>query len=157
MTERRLGKDREMPISEKDLLAAVAMDRWKDFQESLSSEKRKYPIQQFRAFWSAATRYAELTKSDSLIHKSLAAAVNGLVEFLGAERKRVPGDILRDAERLECLLFRGYDPSFVGQQFQTDPLPTLGTRGSTTTCHQVAMASGVREALHKSTILAFIE
>jgi hypothetical protein len=51
-----------------------------------------------------------LTKSDSLIHKSLAAAVNGLVDFLGAERKRVPGDVLRDAERLECLLFGGYDP-----------------------------------------------
>ena len=81
-----------MPTSEKDekdRLAAEATDRWEDFQESLSSEKRRYPIQQFRAFWSAATRYAELTKSDSLIHKSLAAAVNGLVDFLGAERKRV--------------------------------------------------------------------
>ena len=77
-----------MSTSEKDRLAAEAMDRWEDFQESLSSEKRRYPIQQFRAFWSAATRYAELTKSDSLIHKSLAAAVNGLVDFLGAERKR---------------------------------------------------------------------
>ena len=58
----------------------------------------------------------ELTKSDSLIHKSLAAAVNGLVDFLGAERKRVPGEILRDAERLECLLFGGYDPYFVGDE-----------------------------------------
>ena len=101
-----------MPTSEKDRLAAEAMDRWEDFQEGLSSDKRRYPIQQFRAFWSAATRYAELTKSDSLIHKSLAAAVNGLVDFLGAERKRVPSDILRDAERLECFLFSGYDPYF---------------------------------------------
>ena len=116
MIERRWEKDREMPTSEKDLLAAEAMDRWEDFQESLCSEKRKYPIQQFRAFRSAATRYAELTKSDSLIHKSLAAAVNGLVDFLGAERKRVPGEILRDAERLECLLFGGYDPYFVGDE-----------------------------------------
>jgi hypothetical protein len=105
-----------MPTSEKDLLAAEAMDRWEDFEESLSTEKRKYPIQQFRAFWSAATRYAELTRSDSLIHKSLAATVNGLVDFLAAERKRVPGDILRDAERLECLLFRGYDQYFGGDE-----------------------------------------
>jgi hypothetical protein len=52
-------------------LAAEAMDRWEDFHESLCSEKRKYPIQQFRAFSSAATRYAELTKSDSLIHRVL--------------------------------------------------------------------------------------
>jgi hypothetical protein len=105
-----------MSISEKDLLAAEAMDRWEDFQESLSTEKRKYPIQQFRAFWSAATRYAELTRSDSLIHMSLAATVNGLVDFLGAEREQVPGDILRDAERLECLLFSGYDPYFAGDE-----------------------------------------
>ncbi len=105
-----------MPTSEKDLLAAEAMDRWADFQEGLSSEKRKHPIQQFRAFWSAATRYAELTKSDSMIHKGLAAAVNGLVEFLGAERKRVPDEVLRDAERLETLIFRRYDPSFAGDE-----------------------------------------
>jgi hypothetical protein len=107
-----------MPTSEKDLLAADAMDRWEDFQESLSSEKRKYPVSQFRTFWSAATRYAELTKSDSLIHKRLAAAVNGLVDFLSAERKRVPADVLRDAERLECFLFSGYDPYFVGDEPQ---------------------------------------
>jgi hypothetical protein len=105
-----------MPTSEKDRLAAEAMDRWEDFQEGLSSEKRKYPIQQFQAFWSATKRYAELTKSDSLIHKSVAAAVHGLVDFLGTERKRVPGDLLLDAERLECLLFRGYDPYFVGDE-----------------------------------------
>jgi hypothetical protein len=94
-----------MPTSEKDRLAAEAIDRWADFQEGLSSEKRKYPIQQFQAFLSETKHYAELTKSDSLIHKSVAAAVHGLVDFLGAERKRVPGDVLRDAERLECLLF----------------------------------------------------
>jgi hypothetical protein len=105
-----------MPTSEKDRLAAEAMDRREDFQLSLSSEKRRYPIQQFRAFWTAATRYAELTRSDSLIHKSLAAALNGLVDFLRAERKRVPGDILRDAERLACLFFAGYDSYFLGDE-----------------------------------------
>src|ERR1035437_5233707 len=107
-----------MPTSEKDLLAADAMDRWEDFQESLSSEKCKYPVSQCRTFWSAATRYADLTKSDSLIHKRLAPAVNGLVDFLSAERKRVPADVLRDAERLECFLFSGYDPYFVGDEPQ---------------------------------------
>jgi hypothetical protein len=110
------GENRKMATSEKDLLAAEAIHRWEDFLESLSSEKRRYPIQQFRAFWAAAKRYAELTKSDSLIHKSLAAAVNGLVDFLGAERKRIPGEILRDAERLECFLFNGDDPYFVGHE-----------------------------------------
>jgi hypothetical protein len=105
-----------MPNSQKDLCAAEAIDRWVNFRESLSSEKRKYPIQQFQAFWSATERYAEITKADALIHKSVAAAVNGLVDFLCAERKRVPNDVLRDAERLECILFSGYDPNFEGDE-----------------------------------------
>jgi hypothetical protein len=109
-------KTENMPSSEKDRLAAEAVDCWEDFQECLSSDKRKYPIQQFQAFWSATKRYVELTKSDSLIHKSVAAAVHGLVDFLGAERERVPDDVLRDAERLECLLFSGHDPYFEGNE-----------------------------------------
>ena len=105
-----------MPTPQKDHWAAEAIDRWVDFQESLSSEKRKYPIQQFQAYWLATKRYAELTKPDALIHKSVATAVHGLVDFLSAERKRVPNDVLSNAERLECLLFRGYDPYFEGDE-----------------------------------------
>ena len=81
MTKTALEKDREMATSEKDRLAEEAVDRWEDFQQSLASEKRRYPIQQFQAFWSVAARYAKLTRSDSLIHKRLAAAVNGLARF----------------------------------------------------------------------------
>jgi hypothetical protein len=43
-------------------------------------------------------------------------AVNGLFDFLEAERECVPGDVLREAERLECLLFPGYDPHFEGDE-----------------------------------------
>jgi hypothetical protein len=105
-----------MLSSEKDQLAPEAMERWADLQESLSSDRRKYPTRQFQAFWQATKRYAELTKSDSLIHKSVAGAVNGLVDFFEAEHKDVPGDVLRLAERLECLLFSGYDPYFEGDE-----------------------------------------
>ena len=105
-----------MSPSEKDRLAAEAMQCWADFQAGLSSDKRKYPLQQFRAFWAVTKRYAELTRSDPLIHRSVAGAVNELVDFLAAERKCVPGDVLRDAERLECLFFSGYDPHFEGDE-----------------------------------------
>jgi hypothetical protein len=37
-------------------------------------------------------------------------AVNGLREFPQVKRKRIPGDILFEADRLECQLFAGYDP-----------------------------------------------
>jgi len=91
-------------------------EHWAEFQERLSSEKRKYPKRLFEVFWNAAKRYAELTKSDPLIHRAVAEAVNRLVDFLEVERKRVPADVLRDADRLECLLFSGYDPRFEGDE-----------------------------------------
>jgi hypothetical protein len=109
-------KTQKTPTSQKDQLAADAIDRWGDFQEGLASVKRKYPISQFQPFWSATKRYAELTKADLLIHKQVAAAVHGLVDYLSAERTRVPVDVLRDAERLECLLFMGYDPCLEGDE-----------------------------------------
>jgi hypothetical protein len=43
-------------------------------------------------------------------------AVNGLREYLSIERKRVPGDVLFEADRLECQLFAGYDPYFEGDE-----------------------------------------
>jgi hypothetical protein len=58
-----------MPSSEKNRTAAEAMERWVHFQDGLSSDKRKYPIQQFKAFWAVAKRYAELTRSDPLSQK----------------------------------------------------------------------------------------
>ena len=91
-------------------------ERWADFQESLSSEKRRYPINEFKNFWSAAKRHAESTKSDALIHRAVAEAVSGLLDFIEPEWKRVPAGVLRDAERLECLLFSGYDPHFEGDE-----------------------------------------
>jgi hypothetical protein len=43
-------------------------------------------------------------------------AINGLTGFLTAERKHVPQDVLWNAERLECLVFGGYDPRFEGDE-----------------------------------------
>ena len=104
-----------MPDSEKQRLAAEVEKRWVDFQEGLS-DKRRYPMAQFRKFWTAGKRYAELTRNDGLIHRNVAVAINGLREFVSSERKRIPDTILRDAERLECLLFSGYDPYFEGDE-----------------------------------------
>jgi hypothetical protein len=105
-----------MLMPEKDRLAAQVREHWAEFQVSLSSQKRTYPTRKFEVFWNAAKRYAELTKSDRLIHRAVAEAVNGLVDFLEVGRKRVPADVLLDAQRLECLFFSGYDPNFDGDE-----------------------------------------
>jgi hypothetical protein len=51
-----------------------------------------------------------------MVHKKVVQAVNGLREFLQAERKRIPGTILFEADRLQCQFFDGYDPSFDGDE-----------------------------------------
>jgi hypothetical protein len=104
-----------MPNSEKDRAAEDVAERWTTFGHALS-DKRKYPVQEFRAFVQTAQRYIEITKRDPLIHKSVARAVNGLREYLAVERKRVSSDVLFEADRLECQLFIGYDPSFEGDE-----------------------------------------
>jgi hypothetical protein len=100
-----------MAESEKDRIAREVADLRIAFDIALSN-KRKYPVMEFKAFGQSTRRYIEITAGDPMIHKSVARAVNGLREFLEVERKRTPGDILFEADRLECQLFAGYDPKF---------------------------------------------
>lgn len=104
-----------MPPTEKNRLAAQVEERWLDFQDALS-DKRKYPLLAFRDFWEAAWRYAEAVKRDPLIHRAVMSAVNGLTDYLTVERKRVPEKVVWDAQRLESLLFSGYDSDFEGDE-----------------------------------------
>ena len=41
--------------------------------------------------------------------------------FVTAERRRVPEQVVWDAERLESLLFSGYDPYFEGDEPDEPP------------------------------------
>jgi hypothetical protein len=105
-----------MPVSEKDRLAEEAAKRYSVFEEALFGDKRRYPQQEFKAFWEAGRGYAELTSSDPLIHRKVVKVVHGLTDIVGVGRKRVPEQVSRDAERLECLVFSGYDPHFEGDE-----------------------------------------
>jgi len=104
-----------MPRSEKDRLAAEVQERRIDFDIALS-DNRKYPIAQFKAFWGAGRRYAEMTKDDPMIHRAVVKSVYGLMDYLMVERKRVPELVIRDAERLESLIFSGYDSYVEGAE-----------------------------------------
>jgi len=104
-----------MAQSEKDRIAREVADLRITFGSALSN-KRKYPVAEFNAFVQSARRYIKITATDPMIHKSVAQAVNGLRELLEVERKRIPGNILFEADRLERQLFAGYDPSFDGDE-----------------------------------------
>jgi hypothetical protein len=104
-----------MAESEKDRIARQTAELRVVFDMALSN-KRKYPVKEFRAFVQSARRYIQITAGDPMIHRSVVQAVNGLREFLQLERKQIPGDILFEADRLECEFFDGYDPGFAGDE-----------------------------------------
>jgi hypothetical protein len=108
-----------MTDAEKEALAAIIGERWADFQMALSN-KRKYPAQEFKTFAQAVRSYIEQSRDDPLVHRKVVQVVNGLADCLKEERKRIPKEILEEADRLECLMFAGYDPHFEG-----DEPPTL--------------------------------
>jgi hypothetical protein len=105
-----------MSDAEKDRLAMSVTDRHCEFEEALARNRRAYPIREFGLFAEAIRTYVERTRSDRMIHRKVAQSVHGLVDYLQTERKRVPGEVLSEADRLECLLFAGYDPHFAGDE-----------------------------------------
>ena len=105
-----------MRDAEKDRLAFSVADWHSEFEEALAGNRRKYPIREFRLFAEAVRHYVEKTGSDEMMHRAVVGAVHGLVDYLRVERRRVPGEVLVEAERLECLLFLGYDPHFDGAE-----------------------------------------
>ncbi|HXW90492.1 MAG TPA: hypothetical protein VEK33_08085 [Terriglobales bacterium] len=105
-----------MSGSEKDRLAALVIDQHCAFQEALAGNRKRYPMREFRSFAAVMRRYVDATRKDEMLHRGVVQALNGLVEYLQSERKRVPDEVLLEAERLECLLFFGYDPHFDGDE-----------------------------------------
>jgi len=105
-----------MDNPEKNSAAKAVVDRWCSFQEALGGTKRKYPTREFLSFAEAARSYIDLTRHDQLIHRDVANAINGLTGSLRLERKRVPGRIHSEADRLESLFFGGSDPHFEGDE-----------------------------------------
>jgi hypothetical protein len=46
----------------------------------------------------------------------VAGVLNRLTDYVRLERKRVPGTVLSEADRLECLFFGRFDPHFDGEE-----------------------------------------
>ena len=76
------------------------------------SNKRKYPAGEFTAFAASVRAYVQFIGSDPLIHREVAKAINGLVDFLKVERRRVPDTVIYEASRLEAFSSSGDDPHF---------------------------------------------
>jgi len=99
--------------SEKGQRAEEVVDRWVSFQTALS-DKREFPTREFTAFATSVREYVRVVGRDPLIHREVASAINGLVDFLKVESRRVPDAVIYEAGRLESLLLSGHDPHFEG-------------------------------------------
>jgi hypothetical protein len=102
-------------LDEKRRLAQSVLDAHARLQMAML-EKRRWPREAFREFFVAATAYTKATAPDEFIDRRVAACLSGLRETLELGSKRVPGDALHDADRLESMLFAGYDPYFEGDE-----------------------------------------
>ena len=117
-----------MTDSDKERLALAVGDQHCAFEEALAGARRTYPIREFKAFAAAVRRYVDATRGDQMIHRDVVTAVYGLVGLLQSERKKVPDEVLFEAERLECILFPGHDPHFKGDEgLAPDFLPDAST------------------------------
>jgi nicotinamide riboside kinase len=84
--------------------------------ETALRDKRRRPRQEFKQLFLAVTAYVNATASDKMIHRDVAAAVSGLREYLETQGAHAMGDAIFDADRLETMVFAGYDPSFEGDE-----------------------------------------
>ena len=91
------------------------MDAYAEFETHLC-EKGSFPMFYFTAFFEAAAHYIESMKNSPMIHRNVANSINGLRDILELKSSRAPGQAISNADRLECMLFREYDPYFEGDE-----------------------------------------
>lgn len=104
-----------MHNTDSDILAEDVMNAYVEFEMHLH-EKGPFPMKHFRAFFEATVLYVKSMHGNTMIHRNVAAAVNGLRSIIELESFHAPGEAIYDADRLECMLFREYDPYFEGDE-----------------------------------------
>jgi hypothetical protein len=92
------------------------VDKHVCFETALAENRRSYPLAEYNAFVQATRRYIESIGRGNLIDRRVASILYGLSEYLRLERKKVPDQVFSELQRLECLLFDGYDPHFEGDE-----------------------------------------
>jgi hypothetical protein len=105
-----------MGSPESERLADAVLCKHGYLELALADKRRKYPLSEFNSFIDAARCYVESIGRSNLIDRRVASILYGLSEYLRLERKSVPDQVFSELERIECLLFNGYDPHFEGDE-----------------------------------------
>ena len=103
-----------------DVLAGKVLDACAQFDLQLH-EKKSYPLTAFEDLWLSVKQYAAALENSRLLNRDVAWAISGLREYLELESFHTPSEVLAKADRMETILFAGYDPYFEGAEH---PWPT---------------------------------
>ena len=105
-----------METEKEKRLASLLLRHYEEFNMALLGNQRHYPRAEFQAFAQTARLYLHGIQDHSFVRREIVRVFHNLVDTLQSERKRIPAEVLWEAERLECLLFAGYDPHFEGDE-----------------------------------------
>lgn len=81
-----------------------------------NTRRRRFPIELFDQLWQAVLDYTAAMQDQDWLHKTVAGECNGFREYLQLQEFKTPEEVLQRAERIECLVFSGYDPYFEGDE-----------------------------------------
>jgi len=98
-----------------DILAEKVLNAHVQFDMQLHGGK-EYPLKAFEELWLALNQYAVALGDSRSLNRDVAWKINGLKEYLELEHFHTPGEVLAKADRMEMILFAGYDPYFEGHE-----------------------------------------
>jgi len=107
-----------------NILAGKVLDARAQFDMQLHGEKA-YPLKAFEELWLALNQYAAALGDRRSLNRDVAWKINGLREYLELERFHTPGEVLAKADRMEMILFAGYDPYFEGNEPDTKVIVSI--------------------------------
>jgi hypothetical protein len=107
-----------MNVSTKEQLASAVETAYVAFMEVLG--QRAFPQAAFRKLFETVVQYFEATRHDQMLHRCVVSHINGIRELIAVSRKRVPGSVLHDADRMECMIFGGHDPEMEVQDLMDE-------------------------------------
>jgi hypothetical protein len=95
---------------ELDALAQRVLEAHAALDTGLHESGRRFPVAAIEMLWRAVLEYSAAMKGLKWLHRDVVRELSGLREYLELATFKTPSDVLRTADRIECMLFAGYDP-----------------------------------------------
>jgi len=95
---------------ELDALAQRVLEARAELDTGLPESGRRFPVAAIEMLWRAVLEYSAAMKGLKWLHRDVVRELSGLREYLELATFKTAPDVLQTADRIECLLFAGYDP-----------------------------------------------